>query len=411
MDFRNLLEHHQELISYMESKGYSELYIRRLRGEIIRILRNTEKNQWASYTDIYLEYTHTPHSKDYLRNKRTIIGAIEQFDLYGNYPNGRRRHSLFSRGVYHLLVAEFQELIDFYCEAEEKRGKKDTTIYNESHHAASFLLTLQKDGADNLEKVTEEQVISFFISEEGILTKSCSYKKDIAAVFKAGIAWNEKECSRILCFLPALRETRKNIQYLTGEEVSKIRAALDDYENDLTLRDRAIEMLLMYTGLRSCDVSGMTLDAVDWQNDRIHIHQQKTEALLELPISAMVGNAIYYYLLSERTDSDERHLFLSLTKPFTPLDSRSIGNITGKIMKKAGVRQSPGMRKGTHIFRHHMASALLGNGIPQAVISRTLGHTSPDSLEPYLRANFNHLKECALDISGFPVAEEVFEND
>jgi integrase len=124
----------------------------------------------------------------------------------------------------------------------------------------------------------------------------------------------------------------------------------------------------------------------------------------------MVGNAIYDYLSSERPDSGESRLFLSLTKPFTPLDSGSIGNITGKIMKEAKVRQSPGMRKGVHIFRHHVASALLGNGIPQPVISRTLGHTAPDSLEPYLRADFIHLKECALDISGFPIAGEVFGN-
>lgn len=311
MDFQNLLEHHQELFSYMERNGYSELYIRRFKDEISRLLRNAEVKQWASYTDIYLEYTHAPHSKDYLRDKRTIIGVIEQFDLYGNYPNGRRRHTLFSRGAYPLLVPEYQELIDFYCKAEEKHGKKNTTIYNESHHAASFLLTLQKDGVDSLEKVTEEKVISFFVSEEGVLIKSCSYKKDIAAVFKAGLAWNEKECSRIICFLPALRETRKNIQYLTSEEISKIRAALDDRENSLTLRDRAIGMLLMYTGLRSCDLAGMTLNAVDWENDRIHIHQRKTEVPLELPLSAMIGNAIYDYLSSERPDSGESHLFLA----------------------------------------------------------------------------------------------------
>lgn len=410
MDFQNLLEHHQKLLSYMESNGYSEFYISRFRDEIGWILRNAETKQWPSYTDIYLEYIHVPHSKDYLRNKRTIIGAIEQFDLYGNYPNGRRRHTLFSRGAYHLLVPEFQELIDFYCEAEKRHGKKDTTIYSESHHAASFLLALQKDGAGSLEKVTEEQVISFFVSKEGALIKSCSYKKDIAAVFKAGLAWNKNECGRILCFLPALRETRKNIQYLTVEEISRIRAALDDCGNNLTLRDRAIGMLLMYTGLRSCDVAGMTLDAVDWENDRIYIHQQKTKTQIELPLSAMAGNAIYDYLSSERPDSCENHLFLSLTRPFTPLDSGSIGNITGKIMKEAGIRQSPGMRKGTHIFRHHVASTLLSNGIPQPVISRTLGHAAPNSLEPYLRADFIHLKECALDISGFPVAGEVFGN-
>ncbi len=169
-------------------------------------------------------------------------------------------------------------------------------------------------------------------------------------------------------------------------------------------------MLLMYTGLRGCDVAGMTLDKVNWGNDRIRIYQQKTEVPLELPLSAIDGNAIYDYLSSERPNSGENHMFLSLSKPFIPLESKSIGNIAGKIMKVAGIRQSPGMRKGTHIFRHHIASTLLGNGVPQPVISRTLGHTAPDSLEPYLRADFIHLKECVLDISGFPVAAEVFEN-
>ena len=155
------------------------------------------------------------------------------------------------------------------------------------------------DGADRLEKITEEQVLSFFASKDGVLIKSCSYKKDIAAVFKAGLAWNEKDCSRILCFLPALRETRKNIQYLTSEEISKIRAALDDHENVLTLRDRAIGMLLMFTGLRACDVSGMTIDAVNWENDRIHIHQQKTKVALELPLSPIAVS--YTHLRAHET--------------------------------------------------------------------------------------------------------------
>jgi len=112
MDFQNLLVHHQKLLSYLESNGYSNIYIHRFRHEIDRILEGAKAKCWVSYTDVYLEYTHTSQSKEYLRNKRTIIGAIEQFDRYGKYPNGRRRHTLFKRGAYHLLLPEFQELID-----------------------------------------------------------------------------------------------------------------------------------------------------------------------------------------------------------------------------------------------------------------------------------------------------------
>jgi len=214
-----------------------------------------------------------------------------------------------------------------------------------------------------------------------------------------------------LAFLPALRETRKNIQYLTSEEFQKIKEALTDDENLLTLRDRAIGILVLYTGLRGCDIAGLTFDAIDWKRDIIYIRQQKTENPLELPLTAVVGNAIYDYLSSERPHTESKYIFISQRKPFYRLKNRSIGNVAVRIMKTAGIRQSKGDRKGFHIFRHHLATALLGNGVPQPVISRTLGHTSPDSLESYLRADFPHLKECAISIERFPVPKEVFSHE
>lgn len=47
-------------------------------------------------------------------------------------------------------------------------------------------------------------------------------------------------------------------------------------------------------------MAGLTLDAIDWDGDLIYITQQKTEFPLELPLTAVVGNAIYDYLTSER---------------------------------------------------------------------------------------------------------------
>ncbi|HEY5536623.1 MAG TPA: tyrosine-type recombinase/integrase [Ignavibacteria bacterium] len=339
---------------------------------------------------------------------RTVIGALEQFDLFGEYPNGRRRHSLLGRGSYHLLNHEYQELIDFYCKTEKERGKKLTTIHSEAMNAASFLYAMQKKGFESLDAFTEDTVLSFFLSDEGELIKSCSYKKNIRAVFKAGISWKERECQKVLCFLPLLREIRKNIQYLTKEEAQKIRDTIDSSSSGVSKRDRAIGMLLLQTGIRGCDIAALKMNSINWTDEKIWIVQQKTEIPLELPLMPIVGNAIYDYVTTERPDSDHSFLFLSETRPFTPLASRSIGSIVAKILRMVGIRQDKGARKGTHIFRHYLASCLMSNGIPQPIISRTLGHTSPDSLEPYLRADFVHLKECALSIEKFSVAEDVF---
>lgn len=77
-------------------------------------------------------------------------------------------------------------------------------------------------------------------------------------------------------------------------------------------------------------------------------------------------------------------------------------------MKKANIRNHPCDKKGFHLFRHHLATSLLENGVEQPIISRTMGHQSPESLDTYLGADFIHLKECALSIKCFPIKEEVF---
>jgi len=67
-------------------------------------------------------------------------------------------------------------------------------------------------------------------------------------------------------------------------------------------------MLAHYTGLRGCDIAGLTIDSIDWDRDFIHIKQQKTEIPLELPLTAVVGNGIYDYLTSESPHTESRYI-------------------------------------------------------------------------------------------------------
>ncbi len=410
MKTKHLEDSYPRLISYMEESGYSRIYIYRFKREINRILSMAPTQNWSSYKDIYLGYAKSSSSKDYLRNKRTIIGAIEQFDVFGRYPDGRRRHELYARSSYVSLSEEFKSIIDCYVEVESKRGIKASTIYTESHNAATFLLSLQEKGINALDEISEEAVLGFFVSSDGTKLRGCSYKKNIAAVFKACKPFfPEGSCLKVLAFLPAFREKRKNIQYLTPEEIVKIKAALSTEESPLTIRDKAVGLLALYTGLRSCDIAGMTMDSIDWSKDIIRVKQQKTDIPLELPMTAVVGNAIFDYITMERPKTGLDEIFLSQSRPYGALKSKSLSNVADKIMKVADIRQEKGNRRGFHIFRHHLATALLGNGIPQPVISRVLGHTSPDSLDAYLSADFPHLKECSLSVESFPLRKEVIQ--
>jgi len=410
MNTQHLADNYPRLISYMEESGYSRIYVNRFKREINRILSTAPLKDWSSYMDIYLEYTKLSNSMDYLRNKRTILGAIEQFDIFGRYPDGRHRHELYARDSYVFLSKEFKSIIDCYLEAESKHGKKESTIYTESHNATTFLLSLQEKGMNALNEITEEVVLGFFVSSDGTKLRGGSYKKNIAAVFKACEPFfPDGSCLKVLAFLPAFREKRKNIQYLTPEEIVKIKAALSTEESPLTIRDKAVGLLALHTGLRCCDIAGMTMDSIDWSKDIIRVKQQKTDVPLELPLTAVVGNAIFDYITMERPKTGLDEIFLSQSRPYGALKSKSLSNVADKIMKVADIRQEKGSRRGFHIFRHHLATALLGNGIPQPVISRVLGHMSTSSLDAYLSADFPHLKECSLSVEGFPLRKEVIQ--
>ena len=177
------------------------------------------------------------------------------------------------------------------------------------------------------------------------------------------------------------------------------------------LRDQAIGCLLYYNGLRCSDISNLKLSDIDWEKEEISVSQQKTDVPFKIPLTATVGNAIYDYITLERRPSNSEYIFLSMKYPFGKMTPGAIGNRTYPLFKKAGIRQNYADRKGGHIFRHNFATSMLENGASRTVISRALGHTSPDSTEVYLSADMVHLKELSLSIEDFPVREGVFTSE
>ena len=395
------------LIAYLQEHGYSKEYLRAMKTEMRVIVHLQENDEWTGYREHYLHYAETLTSHSHLRSKRSIVGLLEQYDLRGIYPSGPCVRTSFMRDShYDQLSEEFKCVIKTYRMVELERGVKTPTIYVSSSNTAVFFHSMQNLGIKTLSQISEKDVVEFFFSD-GFQKHGYSFKKNIRAVFKATATYFDS-CEDILNYLPRIREQRKNIQYLTPEETSSLKSALDDPNSGLCLRERAMGKLLMYTGLRACDVASLRLEDIDWKKDVVRVTQQKTEAPLALPLRAVVGNALYDYIVKERPHCDTREIFVSKFPGHKRLCAGSIGAIINTIYDAAGIRKGKGDRRGSHIFRHLLAVTLLENEVPQPVISSTLGHTSPDSVEEYLSADFVHLQRCGLSIENFPVRKEVF---
>ena len=409
MDFTKLREHYHELLDYLTEDGYTESYIRRVNENVQWILRNEECDQWQSYLDVYQARVKKPYSKLYKKNLRQAFTAIQQFDIFGEYPNRRPKDSLIKHGAYHQLIPAYREIIDYYTSSQKIRDLKESTINGNVSGASSFFLAMQNKGLSSIGSIGEEESLSFFLDDDGNLSKCSSYKKSIASVLKVAAECWEDECARLLAYLPQIRPRRKNIQFLNPEEVEAVRSAVDDENSGLSLRNRAIGKLLLFTGIRGCDIAELKCDSIDWEADEIHVpQQQKTGHPLVLPLTATVGNSILEYLENGRPDSSDDHLFLGELYPHYPFKAKAVWHQSSKIYEAASIRQEEGDRRGTHLFRHNVATSLLDNGVSRPIISETLGHADPVSLNPYLHAAFAHLIGCALSICEFPVGEGVF---
>lgn len=405
MDLSNLKQNHTKLISHMKVHGYSENYIHTVQIEINRILLHEKDNPWDSHKDIYRDYESFPHSKRSLLRKATLIGMIANFDLKGIYPGRHQWHALWDRGVYTQLLPAFKELVDYYRNTACKPENCEGTVKSNVSTISNFLYALQEMGCSSLTDVSETHVLAVFSDDGKGPSKSAGHKNTIARILKSCSSYSG-DCLAIVSFLPPIHDKRKNIQYLTSDEATKLRICAD--EGSIPLRDKAILFLLLYTGIRACDIAGIMFDSIDWENERFHFIQQKTKYPLELPLTPLVGNAIFDYIMKERPDNKDGHVFLTKNKPHPPLSAKGFRSAILTIMDKSGIRQEYGDRKGSHIFRHHVATSMLGNGVPVPVISQVLGHTAPDSIEPYLHADFVHLKECSISIEKYPVDGEVF---
>lgn len=402
MNLKNLSENHTKLILYLMEHDYETRYIEQFRSVISKILRESDEKRWANYGDVYhyFESVYAPSTK---KSLKPILNAIRNFDIYDKYPIGTRA-SLTDNTTEALLCDNFYQLIKYYKLAENERGwLKSSTIERNASCAKTFFISLQTIGIKSISDITERAVLSVFLSADGRLLKSATYSYCVKEVLYR--CSEQFPTASVTILIPVAKKHRKNIQYLTHEETQKIRVVLANSDSTLSLRDRAIGTLAYYTGLRGCDIAGLNLSAIDLDGDRIHIIQQKTEEPLDIPLNAVVGNAIYDYVTLERPKSNNPAVFL--TKHHHRLSSKAMWNISVRIMNAAGVRQGENQRKGLHIFRHHLATTLLGKGIPQPVISGTLGQIDPASVEAYFSSDFVNLKLCAISVDKFPVAEGV----
>lgn len=207
-------------------------------------------------------------------------------------------------------------------------------------------------------------------------------KLDLAACVPAVASWS---LSTIPRFLPPT-------------QVEQVLAQTRKRSTSVGRRDYAILLLLARLGLRGGEVCNLTLEDIDWEKSRIAV-RGKGERVVQLPMSADVGQAIAAYLKEGRPRlPGNRRLFIRSRAPLRGFKGQgSVGTVVKHALLRAKI-DSP--RKGAHQFRHTLASTMLQNGSSLSEIGELLRHRSPDTTAIYAKIDLLSLRSLALPWPG-----------
>lgn len=179
-----------------------------------------------------------------------------------------------------------------------------------------------------------------------------------------------------------LREPKKLPAALAGPEAAQLIGSL------CTWRDRAIAGLMLWRGLRSCEVLGLDVKDVDIGGRWVTV-TGKGGKQRRVPLDADVASVIDVYLLAERPESTTDRLFVVAKGPhrgqgLTPAGLRTIFRYHRELTGVTGGHP--------HALRHTFGTVLAEAGVDLAVMQALLGHAHVDTTARYVHLAPAHVK-------------------
>ncbi|MDR7001040.1 site-specific recombinase XerD [Neobacillus niacini] len=189
------------------------------------------------------------------------------------------------------------------------------------------------------------------------------------------------------------------------DEILKVENAIDR-SSKIGISDYAMLLLATRLGMRSGDIAGLAFDEIDFEGNSIHLVQEKTLQMLELPLLPEIKDAIMNYIENARpTVNDEYRIFLRQNAPYQGITTSAIRFATTKYFRKAGIDISD-KKHGLHTFRSSLASSMVNDQVPYDVVRKVLGHTDPNAIKHYAKVDIERLREYAIAV---PAPSGVFE--
>jgi integrase/recombinase XerD len=282
----------------------------------------------------------------------------------------------------------------FFSYLTEEKGLRPRTLYQYRFHLYQFAAYLTRIGLKDLAHLSPK-VLSGFVADYGprvawsTLRNACGTLR----VFVRYLYREQVLAKDLSCLVEFQQSYRlSGIPRSIGwEQVEQVLSGIDQ-RSPCGKRDYAMLLLLATYGLRGCEVAALTLDDIDWRNDRLKIRERKAGNSTAYPLSTVVGAAIVDYLKHGRPVSKHRQVFLRAMAPLVPISSAAVSCRAIYYIHKAGIAVP---RPGAHTLRHSCVQRLVNANFSLKHIGDYVGHRNAASTQIYGKVAIEALREVA----------------
>ena len=275
------------------------------------------------------------------------------------------------------------ELIHLYFTHLIRNCRSENTIRSYQATLIAFIAFLKDGGQQHIETITREDICAYVEHEQdrGLSLSTVNTRSRLIYSFLQFLADRDVIHPKILNRKIRVKVSETLPRAIDPEDIQLLLAAITH------VRDRAMILLLLRTGMRIGELLHTRLDDVNLSERRIEIFEaQKNRVGRVVYISDDALSALKQSLAQRDRISD----YVFYGHRGRPLSYEAARSMFTKHLTKAGLAH-----KGytLHALRHTFASELLNAGMRLECLQQLLGHSSIEMTRRYARLTDNTRKE------------------
>jgi len=284
------------------------------------------------------------------------------------------------------------QLLKYLEMLDVEKGLSRNTLESYENDISDFISLMGKKGKTAPDEITISDVRVYLsslrdrkLAVSSIIRKLVSIRGFFKYLLKQGIIKGNP-----LVRIENPRPWRKLPDVLSEEEVERLINA-PDIKTLLGIRDRAMLEILYGCGLRVSELTGITVNDIDFESGILKAKGKGSKERL-VPIGDQGLNALSDYVKKERILFQKKKInsiYLFLNRSGKRISRQGVWKMLKRYCRKAKIKK----RITPHTFRHSFATHMIERGADLRAVQLLLGHADISTTQIYTHVSSQMIRE------------------